>query len=64
MTHTREMADDEGTFDDWRKSREPCRKCGANTVTVRLWESNDGAYDDYQFRCACGHTWWVEGIDS
>lgn len=37
--------------------------CGA-AVQWRTWESHDGAYEDYQYRCANGHTWWVDGIDS
>lgn len=42
----------------------PERKpCGAK-VEVRCWESSDGAYEDYQYRCANGHTWWIDGIDS
>lgn len=42
-----------------------CRKCGAQTVTVRIWESSDGAYEDERFDCtSCGCTWWVDGIDS
>ena len=38
-------------------------RCG-QSVQVRLWESHDGAYEDYQYRCAAGHVWWVDGIDS
>jgi hypothetical protein len=37
--------------------------CGA-AVQYRSWESSDGAYEDYQFRCARGHMWWIDGIDS
>jgi len=39
------------------------RPCGA-PVEYRVWESSDGAYEDEQYRCANGHTWWVDGIDS
>lgn len=38
-------------------------KCGAK-VQYRSWESSDGAYEDYQYRCDNGHTWWIDGIDS
>lgn len=37
--------------------------CGA-PVKIREWDSHDGAYTDYQYRCANGHTWWIDGIDS
>lgn len=37
--------------------------CGAK-VQIREWESHDGAYTDYQYRCAAGHTWWIDGSDS
>jgi len=79
MTHTRQMADDEGMFLNWWREAEGhpgCRRlvtdetmpgavrlCGA-VVQYRVWESNDGGYEDYQFRCANGHTWWIDGIDS
>jgi hypothetical protein len=38
-------------------------RCG-QLVRVRTWESHDGAYEDYQYRCAAGHEWWIDGIDS
>jgi hypothetical protein len=75
MTHTRQYADSEGDFGDWKDHPESCRcltqsaetgivgMCKA-AVQVRTWESSDGGYEDYQFRCAKGHTWWVDGIDS
>jgi hypothetical protein len=70
MTHTRQMADSEGDFGEWQDFPIPCLKdategqrCG-KLVRVREWESHDGAYTDYQFRCEAGHTWWVDGIDS
>jgi hypothetical protein len=66
MTHTRQMADSEGDFGGWKPDAVPCPKCGGH-VEARLWESSDGAYEDWQFRCVepdCRHTWWVDGIDS
>ena len=57
---------------DWEKcighadgSRCTCRKCKGKDVRRRTHESSDGAYEDAEFRCfECGHTWWVDGIDS
>lgn len=64
MTHTRPMSDSEGDFAEWEASAAPCRKCGGH-VEGRVWESSDGAYEDYQYRCVdCRYTWWVDGIDS
>jgi hypothetical protein len=39
------------------------QRCG-QPVRVRTWESHDGAYEDYQYRCAGGHEWWIDGIDA
>ena len=39
------------------------RLCGSK-VQVRTWESSCGGYEDYQYRCESGHTWWIDGIDS
>lgn len=66
MTHTRRMADDEGEFGGWTmEPHTPCRQCPATAVEYRTWESSDGAYEDYQYRCRrCGATWWVDGIDA
>lgn len=70
--HTRQMSDDEGTFSVWRDARTFCQirveatglPCG-HPIEMRVWESNDGAYEDIQYRCqGGGHVWWVEGIDS
>jgi hypothetical protein len=72
MTHTRQFADHEGDFGAWRDHPQPCNRmtsgpapvlCGAK-VQVREWESHDGAYTDYQYRCANGHQFWIDGIDS
>ena len=66
MTHTRPMHDDEGTFAGWNFAAIECPSCGdKHHVYFRIWESNDGAYEDRQYRCwVCKHTWWVDGIDS
>jgi hypothetical protein len=67
MTHMRPMEDDEGSFGDWQSAGIACRsKCSAlSMVRYRLWASNDGAYNDYQYHCqSCGQYWWIDGIDS
>lgn len=39
-------------------------KCGSNEIIWKLWESSDGAYEDYHYRCMeCDHDWWVESSD-
>lgn len=60
------MADSQGEFAEFETlPKVPCRKCGVHAVTERKWESSCGGWEDYQFKCnACGHSWWVEGIDS
>ena len=72
MTHTRQLDDSEGEFKDWVRTARSCEKiipttglpCG-HPVEYRLWESSDGAYEDFQYRCiGGGHIWWVEGADS
>lgn len=69
MTTSRQFADSDGDFKDWQDHPQACNRivdgapCGA-AVKVRPWESHDGAYEDYQYRCAAGHSWWIDGIDS
>jgi hypothetical protein len=59
------MRDDEGAFGPWQPSATPCPRCRATTGRFRPWESHDGAYEDYLHECdACGHRWWIDGIDS
>lgn len=43
-----------------------CTKCGhTGQVTCSVHESSDGAYEDWRYTCqACGHVWWIDGIDS
>lgn len=65
MTHTGPMPESKGTLDAPQKTEYPCRKCGKHEVVCKVWESSDGAYEDYKYEClACGHVWWVDGIDS
>lgn len=59
----------DGTFrDEWRVApitnpRFQCQ-CGSKRILYRIWESNDGAYEDTKYQCLeCGHIWWVESDD-
>jgi uncharacterized Zn finger protein len=64
MTTNRQYADDEGTFGTDRPTLTKCRRCSGRVV-YRAWESFDGGYEDYQYRCTeCGYVWWVDGVDS
>lgn len=43
-----------------------CPKCAQsnNSIEYYIWESSDGAYEDYHYNCIlCGHDWWVESVD-
>lgn len=41
-----------------------CKNCGSDDVWYAIWESSDGAHEDYKYDChACNHVWWVEGSD-
>jgi len=64
--HTGPMKDSDGTFGPWEPCAFPCRKCKSDSNhRFRVWASNDGGYEDWQHEClTCGHTWWIEGIDS
>lgn len=56
-----------GTFTkEWKHEPDMvCRRCHKHTVYARLWESSDGAFEDWQFKCqACGWTKWQEGPDA
>jgi hypothetical protein len=56
-----------GFTTDWKDTDTKCQDCGERRVQWRKWESADGAFEDYQFRCTtpwCRHGWWVDGIDS
>lgn len=43
-----------------------CPKCKkTKNVLCDTWESSDGGHEDYRYRCkTCGHSWWIDGIDS
>lgn len=64
--HTQQMADSDGKFGEFTHATDcACRKCSAKEVRYRIWESSCGGYEDYHYKCfGCGHTWWVDGIDS
>lgn len=65
MTHMKPMPDSEGTFQPYKKSARPCPYCGSAERYYRVWESNDGGFEDEKHECrTCGKTWWIEGIDS
>ena len=65
MTHTQPMSEGDGTFTAEGRTRHLCRKCEADEVTVKLWESSCGGYEDARYNCAaCGHIWWVDGADA
>ncbi len=65
--HTQPMSESDGKFEkDWKPDDRPCRECKVSgQVFYRVWESSDGAYEDYKYNCrACGKVWWIDGIDS
>lgn len=63
--HMQPMADSDGKFADMKPCEGMCRNCGKEELSYRKWESSCGGYEDYQYTCrACGHGWWVDGIDS
>jgi len=60
------MRDTDGKFSECEICRTTrCRQCGSMKVKYREWDSNCGAFTDYQYKCQrCGHVWWVDGIDA
>lgn len=57
-----------GTSGDWKPVEDcplfACAKCGkAGGIEYSVWDSSDGAYTDYHYRCKCGNDWWVDGDD-
>lgn len=63
--HTQPMADSDGKFADMKPCEGTCHKCGKDELSYRVWASSCGGYEDYNYTCrACGHSWWVDGIDS
>lgn len=52
---------------EWRDAHPStrCPGCGeAGKVKIRTHESSCGGYEDDELRCACAHSWWVEGPDA
>lgn len=67
MTHTGPMPDSAGVFQPPSGHLYVCSKCKQKTVACRVWESSCGGHEDYKYDCQnpeCGHSWWVDGIDS
>jgi hypothetical protein len=70
--HTKPMAESDGELSAGVGSGRPCQKCraeklenGSPAVRYQTWESSCGGYEDYKYTCgACGHVWWIDGIDS
>lgn len=53
------------TSEPARSERTPCRKCGGSNVWYRVWESSDGAFEDYHYTCNdCECDWWIDGPDA
>lgn len=62
--HDKPMAEHDGKFRNTTPVERPCHKCGG-PVTVQVWDSDCGGYEDEKFTCGkCGYTWWVDGPDS
>jgi hypothetical protein len=66
MTHMNPMPESAGTFTKESVVQTFCRREQAMLDhRVQVWESNDGAYEDYKYTClSCGTVHWVDGIDS
>ena len=64
--HSQPMSEDQGKFGGWQPDPRACPACKTSEqVYYRLWESNDGGFEDYKYHCrACGKVWWIDGIDS
>lgn len=42
-----------------------CRKCKSKNGKYRTHESSDGGWEDDEIKCNdCGHSYWIDGIDS
>ena len=62
--HTKPMSESRGAFTSEALSTRGCKKCGGK-VKREIWESGDGAYEDYKFTClSCGHIFWIDGLDA
>jgi hypothetical protein len=66
VTHVRQYSESEGDFEEPEPCILPCVRCKSTEHhTIQIWNSADGAYEDEKHSCsACGHVWWVDGIDS
>lgn len=67
MTHFGPIPESFGKLGStWYQSTRPCPHCNKSDQHVySIWESSDGAYEDEKHIChACGHVWWIDGIDS
>lgn len=65
MTRMGSTRDSDGTFREPQRSGRPCPECGSMEHFYRVWESNDGAFEDEKHECrSCGKTWWIDGIDA
>lgn len=41
-----------------------CIACKSDDIWYYTWESSDGAYEDYHYRCnTCNKQWWIESSD-
>ncbi len=51
---------------DWQPATDRmCPRCGSSAdVEYRTWESSCGGFEDFKFRCRCGHSWWIDGCDA
>jgi hypothetical protein len=64
--HTKPMSESEGEFTAVEQVGTACPSCKQRGQhKCETWESSCGGYEDYKYTCAaCGHVWWVDGIDS
>lgn len=60
------MPESAGDFRKPEEKRHDCPHCKAHeSVTVTVWESSCGGYEDEKHHCdRCGATWWIDGPDS
>jgi len=66
MTDAKAYAESDGVFDTERSADRKCPKC-QSPMSVKVWESSCGGYEDEKFTCSdvrCGHHFWVDGPDS
>ena len=64
--HSNPVSNSDGTFKAPIIAKRKCSKCGSQ-MTVEVWESSCGGYEDEFFACTndkCKHSYWVDGGDS